>query len=225
MSKIKVAVIGAAGRMGQEILTLIEDSDTMLLHSAIDRNNLKDMVGCDVAIDFTNREGTINNLGLYGKNHIPVVIGTTGFSAEELTLLQQAALHTTMFWSPNMALGPNLLAQLAQQAARTLGSEFAIDIIEAHHIHKKDAPSGTALMIGNNIDDKVTYHSIRGGDIIGEHSVKFSGPGEQIILSHQAQNRSIFARGALAIAKWLITQKPGKLYNYQDFLSTDFQTK
>lgn len=219
MNRLKLAVVGANGRMGQEIIKLLDNHPAFSSHSSIGRSNLDCLANCDVAIDFTSRDGTMENLSLYIKHQVPIVIGSTGFSSDDLRQLGEAAQQTPIFWSPNMALGPNLLAKIARDAAKTLGPDFAIDIIEAHHISKKDAPSGTALLIGGAINEKVTYHSIRGGDIVGEHSVKFSGPGEQLTLTHIAQNRSIFARGALAIAKWLAPRKAEKLYNFDDFIS------
>jgi 4-hydroxy-tetrahydrodipicolinate reductase len=197
--------------------------------------------GFDAIIDFTIPRATVELAALAARARAIHVIGTTGFSAAEEKKIAAAAKRAAIVKSGNMSLGVNLLAALAKQVAKTLGEEFDIEILEMHHNKKIDAPSGTALLLGRaaaegrklNLDKRsvrsrdghtgarkagdIGFATLRGGTVVGDHSVIFAGPAERIELSHKAEDRMIFARGALAAAKWAKGKKPG-LYSMADVL-------
>lgn len=203
--------------------------------------NIEDaLVGCDVIIDFTTPETSIRNLNIAVKHGKSIVIGTTGFSAEQKKSISQVAKSIRCVLAPNMSIGVNVLFKVAGDVAKILNDAYDIEIIEAHHKFKKDAPSGTATRLseivadslGSNIDEVGVYgrkgmterrpkeigvHTIRAGDIVGEHRVLFGGMGENLELFHRAQSRETFARGSIRAAKWLVNQSPG-LYDMQDVL-------
>ena len=196
----------------------------------------------DVIIDFTNPETTLANAVLAAQARISHIIGTTGFQNEEIESLKKAGNHAVLVQSGNMSLGVNLLAVLVEQAAKALPPEdFDIEILEMHHRNKVDAPSGTALLLGeaaaagrsialaeNSVRTRdghtgarkaqaIGFATLRGGSVVGEHSVFLAGPGERIALSHHAEDRTIFARGAVKAALWAHGRKPG-LYSMRDVL-------
>jgi len=229
---IKLIVVGAAGRMGQRITDLALKDPTfepfygletggkqspLAISSGSDRSVL---VKGDVAIDFTIAEATLSLLPEMVKARKPYVIGTTGFDANGEKAIAEAARTIPIVKSYNMSLGVNVFFRVAQQIAKVLpGYSFHID--ETHHVHKKDAPSGTALQAGRLIEEasgkKVTYESFREGEVVGDHRVIIQGPTDRIELFHHADSRDIFASGALEAAKWVVKQKPG-LYNMFDVL-------
>jgi 4-hydroxy-tetrahydrodipicolinate reductase len=192
-------------------------------------------------IDFTTPKATIEHAGLAAQARIVHVIGTTGLSSDDNQAIYAASRHARVVKSGNMSLGVNLLAALAKKAAEVLGPEFDAEIVEMHHRHKVDAPSGTALLLGDavaqgrkvalenhaiRVRDGITgerksgdigFASLRGGDVIGDHSVIFAGAGERIELTHRASDRQLFARGAVRAALWAYGQEPG-LYSMQDVL-------
>ena len=169
------------------------------------------------AIDFTIPAATIANLEiLSGWKNTGVVIGTTGFSDKEKGWIKDFSKKMSIVFSPNMSLGVNLMLRLVNEAAKILGG-YKIDISETHHVHKKDAPSGTALALAEQIPHKVEIKSIREGEVVGEHTVTLSTGGEQLELKHIAHSRDAFAAGALAAAKWVAGKKPG-LYTMKDVL-------
>jgi 4-hydroxy-tetrahydrodipicolinate reductase len=194
-----------------------------------------------VIIDFSNPSASLEFLRSAAKKHVPVVIATTGFDDKQLAEIKRLALRTPTLLSANTSLGVNVLVSLLGKAAKMLGDDYDVEIVEAHHRFKKDAPSGTALALGRAIAaalgrdlDKVVVNgrrgivgerdkkeiallSVRAGDIVGEHTVIFGGIGERLEFIHRAHSRETFARGALRAAKWLATQKPG-LYGMQDVL-------
>ena len=192
----------------------------------------------DVIIDFTSSIASLKFAELCAKHGKKLVCGTTGFTTEQRKELESFAKKTAILYSPNMSIGINLLASLVEKAACTLDNEFDIEILELHHNKKLDAPSGAALMLGeiaksarnkshipNSLDKnklrmkgEIGYASIRGGDIVGEHTVMFAGLGERIELTHKASDRKIFARGALKAAFWLNDKPAGKLYSMKDLL-------
>lgn len=185
----------------------------------------------DMVIDFTTPDATRKHIWLAAKHHKPIVIGTTGLNDKDMSEMQDAAKECPLLFSANMSVGVNLLAALVEQAAARLGDDFDIEILETHHRNKVDAPSGTALMLGKATGRKaaelnrngkresgtVGYAVQRGGDVIGEHSVNFFGPGERLELAHRAHDRSLFAKGALRAANWLKDQ-PNGLYSMRDVL-------
>ncbi|MFH1227483.1 MAG: 4-hydroxy-tetrahydrodipicolinate reductase [Planctomycetota bacterium] len=176
----------------------------------------------DVAIDFSLPNGTMACLKSCLKHRIPLVIGTTGFDKSQLNQIRKASRTIPCFLSPNMSLGANLLFKLGAQAARTLGPDYDAEIIETHHRFKKDAPSGTAKRLSESVSEvskkNIPIHSLRIGDVVGDHTVVFSNLGERIELTHRVNNRDIFARGAIYAAKFLAAAKPG-LYSMADILA------
>ena len=195
-----------------------------------------------VVIDFTSPEASLATARTAAKNGNPVVIGTTGFTPAQREELVELAKKLPMFWSPNMSVGVNVMLGLLPELTRMLGESYDIDIVELHHKAKKDAPSGTALRLaealagarGWSLEESACYHregitgarpkmeiglqTVRGGDIVGVHTVYFMGAGERIEFTHQAHSRENFAQGALRAAAWLSAQHAGKLYDMQDVL-------
>ena len=178
----------------------------------------------DVAIEFTVPEVTIAHVELAKRLKKPMVIGTTGLSETQHAQLRAAASAIPIVFSANMSLGVNVLFELAQAAATHLGSGYDVEILEAHHRHKKDAPSGTAKRLAAVLAmsrrqrvDSIPVHAIRAGEIVGDHTVVFAGPSERLELTHRAQNREVFAQGALRAAQFVVKQVPG-LYDMADVL-------
>ena len=266
MSELRLVVVGAAGRMGRMLIKTISETAGVRLSGAIERSGsevlgqdagllagvgtldvpvtddaLAAFVAADGVLDFTTPAATIAFAGLAAQARIVHVVGTTGLDEADLVRLEAASRHAVIVRSGNMSLGVNLLAALVERVARTLGAEFDIEVVEMHHRMKVDAPSGTALMLGeaaakgrgitlkDHADrgrDGITgarhagdigFASLRGGTVIGEHSVIFAGAGERIELTHKAEDRSLFAHGALRAALWGHGKKPG-LYSMADVL-------
>jgi 4-hydroxy-tetrahydrodipicolinate reductase len=261
-----IVVTGVSGRMGRMLVDVIGASPAARLVGAVERSG-HDWVGMDLGvamggsekgiavtddpleafanaqaiIDFTTPEASVSNANLAAQARAVHVIGTTGLSANDLASIDAAARHATIIRAGNMSLGVNLLVQLTKKVAAALDEDFDIEIVEAHHRHKVDAPSGTALMLGaaaaegRGVDladvrdsgrDGITgarkrgdigFTAIRGGDIVGEHDVIFAADGERITLRHVATDRSVFVRGALKAALWGQDQKPGH-YDMLDVL-------
>jgi len=265
---INVAMLGASGRMGRNIIPLIAaDPDGLRLSGALvapgdhaigqDAGSFaasaplaiaitdeprRALAGASVAIDFTLAEASVRNAAICRELDVPMVIGTTGHSGAQLKEIEAIANGLPVVLAPNMSLGVNVLFRLAELAARALQAEqYDAEIFEAHHRHKVDAPSGTALGLaraaargrGVELDavaeyarhgntgarevGKIGFSVVRGGDIVGDHRLIFAGPGETIELSHHAQDRSGFARGALVAARWVVGRPPG-LYSMADVL-------
>ena len=266
MSDMRIAVLGAAGRMGQSLTRALAETPGCTvaggvevkgsaaigqdigavaglepLGHAITDDPLPLFAHIDGVLDFTLPKPTIEYAALAAQARIVHVIGTTGFSDGDLAKLEAAARHATIVKAGNMSMGVNLMAALTEQVARTLGPEFDIEILEMHHRHKRDAPSGTSLMLGDAaakgrnvaLGDKsvrtrdgdtgprregdIGFAALRGGDVVGEHKVIFAGPGERIEIAHIASDRGIFARGAVKAALWGRGKPPG-LYSMADVL-------
>ena len=263
---LKVVVTGASGRMGQTLVNLITKSDKMELVGALERPN-HEWVGQDIGlamggsklgvvlsedpievianaeavIDFTTPSATIEFSKLAAQARAIHIIGTTGLSKKDLEKIKAASFHSVIVRAGNMSLGVNLLVALTKKVAAALDEEFDVEIIEQHHKHKVDSPSGTALMLGEAAADgrgirlaetavkgrdgitgarkkgSIGFSSIRGGDIVGKHDVLFASNGEQLILSHNATDRNIFARGALKAVIWSRDKQPGQ-YDMMDVL-------
>ena len=261
-----IVVTGASGRMGQMLIQTIQDSPNATLVGALERSG-HDWIGRDVGeamggapigvivsddaleafakaqavIDFTAPAATVAFAGLAAQARAVHVIGTTGMTEDDLTKIDAAARHAVIVRAGNMSLGVNLLVQLTKRVAAALDEDFDIEVIEAHHNKKVDAPSGTALMLGEaaaegrgvNLSDvsdsgrdgitgarkrgDIGFAAIRGGDIVGEHDVLFAATGERIVLRHMATDRAVFARGALKAALWGQGQAPGE-YDMVDVL-------
>jgi 4-hydroxy-tetrahydrodipicolinate reductase len=254
---MKITVCGAAGRMGQCIMELAKTDEAVQVCGAVEydaspaigtgipaiiqASSIEEVLpSTEVLIDFTNPDSALKNLEIAKKHKIPVVIGTTGFIAEQKEKIAEAAKQIPVVFSPNMSVGVNILFKLVKEVA-SLIPDYDIELLELHHNKKKDAPSGTAAKladivaaaIGKNINDVATYGrksimgerakdeigimSVRGGDIVGEHTVYFAGIGERLELTHRAQSRNTLGAGAIRAAKWLVGKEPG-LYDMHDVL-------
>ena len=227
---ITVGIAGSQGKMGSALQALLKKDDFPNLKYGIsfDKNaplSLSSAQTIDVLIDFTEPKATMSFLPILKELKKALVIGTTGFSEEEKNEIQKLSQTLPIVLSPNMSIGINVLFDLVQRATKLLPVEFSSHILEIHHTHKKDSPSGTAKKLKEEIlrassaqdDPVIPIESIRGGDVIGEHTVFFLSAGERLELTHRATSRDIFARGALKAAEWLVHQKPG-LYSMQDVL-------
>ena len=263
---INITVIGAAGKMGSRIIALSRDYENIKLIGAVERkehknigqdigdvigigktgiklvSNIKDVEGkTNVCIDFSSPESTSQNLKALSGNPVPVVIGTTGVTKDITEEIKSYAQKAPCVFAPNMSVGVNLLLKVLTDVAKVLGDDYDIEIIEAHHRLKKDAPSGTAMKmaqviaeaLGRNLEETAVYtrkgligertkkeigiQTIRAGDIVGEHTVLFGGLGERIEITHKASSRDTFARGALKAALWVHKPAPG-LYDMRDVL-------
>jgi 4-hydroxy-tetrahydrodipicolinate reductase len=220
---VHVLLIGAAGRMGQTVLNLAQTDAEIEIAWECDLGDAIEpaMKNCDVAIDFSQADSTDEICGAALKHGKPVVIGTTGHSPEQRKTIESTAQSVPIVLASNFSVGVNVLFWLTQKAAEFLGADFNPEIVETHHTKKKDAPSGTAKTLGEILktmrDSEIPIQSIREGDVVGEHTVKFGGPGESLELTHRAADRGIFAAGALRAAKWIINKPPG-LYSMQNVL-------
>ncbi len=264
---LNIVIPGASGRMGQMLIRQVLETDGAVLHGVTERaghdwigrdvgevmglgcrlgvivsdDPLEAVLGAHAMIDFTTPDATVTHADLAAQAKLVHVIGTTGFGHDHFVRLTAAARHATLVRAGNMSLGVNLLTKLTEQVARALDADFDIEIVEAHHNRKVDAPSGTALMLGEAAADgrgvdlaeasdrardgitgarergTIGFHAIRGGDVVGEHDVIFAADGERIVLRHLATDRRIFARGALKAAFWGRSRKPGE-YTMMDVL-------
>jgi 4-hydroxy-tetrahydrodipicolinate reductase len=265
MAKVKIAIAGSGGRMGRALLEavlasaeaelaaalevagseylgknaaeLVGGKNTTVISADVDKN----LAGCGVLIDFTRPEGTLAHLAACRRLGVNMVIGTTGFNEAQKQVIADAAHEIAIVMAPNMSVGTNLVFKLADMAARVLKDDYDVEIIEAHHRHKVDAPSGTALHIGGivanalgrNLDDCAVYGregvtgerkaqtigfaTVRGGDIVGEHTVMFAGPGERVEIIVRSASRATYAGGALRAARFLAAKKNG-MFDMQDVL-------
>ncbi|MCX7822099.1 MAG: 4-hydroxy-tetrahydrodipicolinate reductase [Syntrophobacterales bacterium] len=263
---ITVAVAGVAGRMGSRIAQLVCEAEDMDLvggwerpdHSAIGKPlrqfipSAKDglivsqepsdiIQQAKVVIDFTTSEATVEHCKVCASYGVPIVIGTTGLSMEQSQIIRSCGDRIPIVISPNMSVGVNVLFKLIEYATKLLGPDFDVEIVEAHHRFKKDAPSGTAIKLGQIIAEarslewskvarfaregiigergreEIGIQTLRAGDIVGEHTVIFGSLGERIEITHRAHSRDNFARGAIRAARWVIVQNPG-IYDMQDVL-------
>lgn len=237
MKTIRLLINGASGRMGQAICRLIESDRRFELVAAVRKSpppgndslpwfSLADIDSApafDVAVDFGLPDGLEAILALCRRRKVAMVSGATGLSQSQLDALQSTAQDIPLLWAANFSLGVAVLSALTRQAAASLEG-WDIDIVESHHRKKRDAPSGTALRLGKSAADAgaatPTYHSLRCGDVVGEHSVILSGQGERIELTHRATDRDVFARGALFAAAWLNGKGSG-LYRLEQALGLD----
>ena len=222
-SRVRVALIGARGRMGQTILDLAGNDPKIDIVAQCDIGDAIDAAfkDCDVAIDFSNASSIDEVCRAASQSRKALVIGTTGHSTEQRQLIEKTAKSLPIVFASNFSVGVNALFALTRRAAEILGSEFKPEIVETHHTKKKDAPSGTAKTLGEilkqQLNIEIPVESVREGDVVGEHTVTFAGPGERLELTHRAGGREIFARGALRAAEWIVGKSPG-LYSMQDVL-------
>ena len=222
-SAVRVLLIGAAGRMGQTVLNLAQNDPKIEITAQCDLGDSIEpaMKNCDVAIDFSQADSTDEICRAARKDGKPLVIGTTGHSQQQRKTIEETAQSVPIVLASNFSVGVNVLFWLTQKAAELLGEDFNPEIAETHHTMKKDAPSGTAKTLADILravrNSEIPIQSIREGDVVGEHIVIFSGPGESLELRHRAANRGIFAGGALRAAKWIV-DKPAGLYSMQNVL-------
>ncbi len=237
---IKIAISGCAGKMGRRIFELasrdrelkpvvgLEQTSALELCPKAEGFSVSDdpdaIKGADLLIEFSSPEATIRHLDYAVKHKKPMLIGTTGLSEEQIGKIKEVAKKIPIVFSPNMSIGVNLLFKLVKEAAEKLSGDYGVNIVEAHHLHKKDAPSGTAKKLaqviknasGREVSD---IKAIREGEIVGDHKVTFESSVDTIVISHSAKTRDIFAKGALAAAKFIIGKRPG-LYDMQDVLNS-----
>ena len=219
MSAIRIAIAGRNGRMPRVLKDAVDADGSLLLVGCFGAGEdpLPLIAHCDALLDFTTPASSVALAALSAQARIVHVMGTTGFSDDDEAKIRAAARHAAIVKSGNMSLGVSLLAALVERAAKAL-PDFDLRIFEMHHRDKRDAPSGTALLLGHASGrNDLEYASLRGGSVIGEHQALFLGNKERIVLSHTAEDRSIFAQGALAAAKWGQGKKPG-LYAMADVL-------
>ncbi|GAA5111106.1 4-hydroxy-tetrahydrodipicolinate reductase [Orbus sasakiae] len=265
-NSIRVAIAGAGGRMGRQLINAVLQIEGVILGAAFEHTGSSllgvdagELAGLgklnirvtdqleqekdqfDVLIDFTRPEGTLNYLAFCVENHKNMIIGTTGFSDSQKEMIAQAAKNIGIVFAANYSIGVNLVLKLLEKAAKIMGDYSDIEIIEAHHRHKVDAPSGTALAMGESIADTLNikladhavycreghtgerpkgaigFATIRAGDIVGEHTAIFADIGERVEISHKASSRMTFANGAVRAAIWLSAQPTG-LYDMRDVL-------
>ena len=262
---LNIAIAGSSGRMGRALIEAVNLAPDMRLAAALERSGSallgKDagelvgapcgtlitdnadaaLQGTQALIDFTRPEGTLAHIALCRKHKTNIVIGTTGFTPEQKQMIQDASRDIGIVFAPNMSVGVNIVFKLLEQAAKVLNDGYDIEIIEAHHRHKVDAPSGTALRMGEVVaqalgrdlaecavygregvtgersPSTIGFATVRGGDIVGDHTVMFAGIGELVEITHKASSRATFANGAVRAAKFLAGRKTG-LFDMQDVL-------
>lgn len=269
MNPVRIAVLGAAGRMGRAVIQVVAGNPNLLLGAAFEREGAAEigrdasalaglaasgvtirgsvaaaLDAFDVLVDFTRPEATMAMVEICGAAGKGMVIGTTGFDAAQQSRIVAVAARSAIVKAGNFSIGVNLCLQLLERAAAALGDEFEIEIVEAHHRHKVDAPSGTALMMGEAVArgagrdlsqcavyarqgytgtrdrQAIGFSTIRGGDVVGDHTVMFLGEGERVEISHKASSRMNFAAGAVRAAQWLGGRAPG-LYSMADVLKPE----
>lgn len=264
-SPIQIAIAGSSGRMGRMLIEAVTHTDDCVLSGALDvpsspalgqdasaflgrpsgvaitADLAKGLAGARVLIDFTRPEGTLAHLAACREHGVAAVIGTTGFTDAQKAEIAEHARHIGIMMAPNMSVGVNVVMKLLDMAARALNQGYDIEIIEAHHRHKVDAPSGTALKMGEVVAEAlgrdlkecavygregvtgerdpstIGFATVRGGDIIGDHTVLFAGTGERIEISHKSSSRATYAQGSLRAARFLASRGPG-LFDMNDVL-------
>ena len=220
---VRVLLVGAAGRMGKTVLDLAQSDREIDIAAQCDLDDSIEaaMKSCDVAIDFSQADSIDEICRAASQHGKSLVIGTTGHSQQQRKTIEETGHSVPIVLASNFSVGVNVLFWLTQKAAELLGADFNPEIVETHHKMKKDAPSGTAKTLADILkavrDSEIPTQSIREGDVVGEHTVIFSGPGESLELTHRAANRGIFAGGAVRAAKWIVDKPPG-LYSMQDVL-------
>jgi 4-hydroxy-tetrahydrodipicolinate reductase len=239
---MKIAVVGARGRMGRTIVQLAQEQGLEVVAQLDAADRVANLKGspAQVVVDFSSPRATAELADIAAASGIAIVSGTTGLDAEAQAALDRAAQKVAVAWEPNMSVGVHVLGALVAQAIAMLGPDFDVEIIEAHHKLKVDAPSGTALRLaevarearggarfvhgregkpGARVTTEIGLHAVRGGDVVGDHTVLLLGAGERIELVHRASSRELFASGALRVARW-IAGRPAGRYRMEDVLKT-----
>jgi 4-hydroxy-tetrahydrodipicolinate reductase len=243
MEEIRLLINGARGRMGQALVAAASDDPAFKISSQIDIGDdfASAVPACDMVVDFSHHSTAELVLARCMENQKRLIIGTTGHTDLQIAAIRHAANSIPIVYAPNYSVGVNTLFWLTRKAAEILGRSFDLEVVEMHHRMKKDAPSGTARrlaeilaegrelaynddvhhgrhgIVGERTDAEIGMHAIRGGDVVGDHTVIFAGAGERVELTHRASSRETFARGALRAARWLRTREAG-LYDMQDVL-------
>ncbi len=259
---IKVAVAGAKGRMGSQVVKSVLEADNMELVAGFDPSNVGEEiergirisspdamesvlkeVKPDVFVDFTNATAAVENVKVASRNKVKLVVGTTGFSEEQLKEMENAIKgNVPAIISPNFSIGVNVFWKLIAEAARHLQAyQYHVEIIEMHHSHKKDAPSGTAVkaaeiiasrltkgekkfvygrqgITGERTDEEIGIHAVRAGDIVGDHTVLYAGKGERLEITHRAHSREAFAQGALKAIEWISGKEEARIYSMEEMM-------
>ena len=223
--RVRIALVGAKGQMGQAIISAAKDQPNIAIVLACDIGDSIDdkVTESNVIIDFSHANAVGEVCRVAAQFRTPAVIGTTGHSMEQREIIQTAGKETAIVYASNFSVGVNVLFALAAKATELLGHDFDVQISETHHTRKKDAPSGTAKTLAETIkavrkrQSEIPIESIREGEVVGDHTVFFKGPGEQLELTHRAATREIFARGALRAAEWVVGKPPG-VYSMRDVL-------
>ena len=239
----RIAINGSKGKMGQALFEAINSTSQSEFGAGFDKGDslIDSISNFEVLIDFSRPEASLRALSVCKSSGKAMVIGTTGFTDSELELIEQASKEIPIVFAPNMSVGVNLTLKILETSAKVIGPDSSIEIIEAHHRYKVDSPSGTALKmgevvanaLGRNLSEcavygregieeprdmnKIGFSSIRGGDVVGEHTVAFFMDGERVEITHKASSRMIYANGAVRAANWL-SDKPSGLYSMQDVL-------
>jgi 4-hydroxy-tetrahydrodipicolinate reductase len=221
----RVLLVGALGRMGQAVAAALAKDSSLTVAAALDRGDsmMPAVDVCDVVIDFSAADATAGVCATCAQHRKPLVLGTTGQNDAQKESVAATARVVPIVFAANFSVGVNTLFALTRRAAQLLGSDFDLDVIEMHHRTKKDAPSGTAKRLVEILQEvrgpscEIAAQSIRAGDIVGDHTVILTGPGERLELTHRASSREAFAVGALRAARWVLAQPPG-LYNMEDVL-------
>jgi len=237
---MRIAVVGARGRMGRTVVRLAEEQGLELAVALDTGESLASLASAraDVVVDFSSPSATTELAGVAAAAGVAIVSGTTGLHAEALAALDRAAQRVPVAWEPNMSVGVHVLGALVARAIAMLGPEFDVEVVEAHHKMKVDAPSGTALRLaeiardarggarfvhgregnaGSRAASEIGVHAVRGGDVVGDHTVYLLGAGERLELVHRASSRELFASGALRVARWIVG-KPAGRYGMEDVL-------
>ena len=243
MTMTKVIIIGSKGRMGLALIDCARRIPEIQVVAQLDLGDeLRTVIeGCDVVVDFSYHTVTAPTAAVCAKYKKPLVIGTTGHTEAERSQIGTCKTHIPMVWASNYSTGVNTLFWLTRKAAEILGPSFDLEVVEMHHRHKKDAPSGTAVTLleilagvrklqlkqalrhgrqgitGERTKDEIGIHALRGGDVVGDHTVLFAADGERVELTHKASSRDTFANGALRAAQWVVGKNPG-IYDMQDVL-------
>jgi len=243
MNPLRLLIVGSKGRMGQAIIASAKNDAGVIVASEVDAGDdfMAGLEKCDAVIEFSHHTVSTMVADACAKHKKVLVIGTTGHTDEQVTAIKKAAESVPVVFAPNFSVGVNTLFWLTRKATEILGSDFDLEVVEMHHRMKKDAPSGTAKrlaeilaevrhlsynndvrhgrsgMVGERTGTEIGMHAIRGGDVVGDHTVIYATPGERVELTHKASSRETFARGSIRAAKWAAERPPG-LYDMQDVL-------